>query len=268
MRTDTHILTNTPAAEKHTFSSKERDVETGLSYFGARYYSSELSIWLSVDPMSGKYPSLSPYTYCADNPVKLVDPNGEDVITIHRDGSYSIKERKGRDVMKSTESLERKKLSANGIFSEHISQTTKSEKNGNQVADKTLFTGLGKEDAQNIFNYLGDHTQVEWGYLESENSDGSNSYHVGSSHDFDKEAVVSQMIYNDIKVLRYDHSHPVKSFMDESAYRYSENDKSFWNDLTNKHPNVTAGVRAGGKTTIYYKNGAPTDAYYDPNKRP
>ena len=61
----------------HTFSAKEKDVETGLSYFGARYYSSDLSIWLSVDPMSAKYPSLSPYTYCADNPVKLVDPNGE-----------------------------------------------------------------------------------------------------------------------------------------------------------------------------------------------
>ena len=63
----------------YTFSAKEKDVETGLSYFGSRYYSSDLSIWLSVDPMSAKYPSLSPYTYCADNPVKLVDPNGEEV---------------------------------------------------------------------------------------------------------------------------------------------------------------------------------------------
>ena len=62
----------------HTFSAKERDAETGLSYFGARYYRSDLSIWLSVDPMSGKYPSLSPYVYCADNPIKLVDPNGEE----------------------------------------------------------------------------------------------------------------------------------------------------------------------------------------------
>ena len=62
----------------HTFSAKERDSETGLSYFGARYYSSDLSIWLSVDPMSDKYPSLSPYVYCADNPVKLVDPDGEE----------------------------------------------------------------------------------------------------------------------------------------------------------------------------------------------
>ena len=65
----------------HTFSAKEKDSETGLSYFGSRYYSSDLSIWLSVDPMSDKYPSLSPYTYCANNPIKLVDPNGEDFVT-------------------------------------------------------------------------------------------------------------------------------------------------------------------------------------------
>lgn len=61
----------------YTFSAKEKDTETGYSYFGARYYSSDLNIWLSVDPMVSKYPSLSPYVYCADNPVKLVDPNGE-----------------------------------------------------------------------------------------------------------------------------------------------------------------------------------------------
>ena len=64
--------------QSFTFSAKERDSETGLSYFGSRYYSSDLSIWLSVDPQSDKYASLSPYTYCANNPVKLVDPNGEE----------------------------------------------------------------------------------------------------------------------------------------------------------------------------------------------
>jgi len=62
----------------YTFSAKEKDSETGLSYFGSRYYSSDLSVWLSVDPMASKYPSLSPYIYCANNPVKLVDPNGEE----------------------------------------------------------------------------------------------------------------------------------------------------------------------------------------------
>ena len=42
----------------------------------ARHYHPTLSIWLSVDPMADKYPSTSPYTYCGDNPVRLVDQDG------------------------------------------------------------------------------------------------------------------------------------------------------------------------------------------------
>ena len=54
--------------------------ETGFSYFGARYYDSDLMTgWLSVDPMADKYPSLSPYAYCGWNPVRLVDPDGEEL---------------------------------------------------------------------------------------------------------------------------------------------------------------------------------------------
>ncbi len=61
---------------RYKFTAKELDNETSYTYFGARYYDSELSVWLSVDPMSDKYPSLSPYCYTANNPVVLVDPNG------------------------------------------------------------------------------------------------------------------------------------------------------------------------------------------------
>ena len=68
----------------YTFSGKEKDVETGYSYFGARYYDSGLSIWLSVDPMSDKYPNLTPYAYCANNPVILVDPDGRRIIAYDR----------------------------------------------------------------------------------------------------------------------------------------------------------------------------------------
>ena len=65
---------------KSSFTGKERDSETGFSYFGARYYDSDvLTGWLSVDPMADKYPGLSPYAYCGWNPVKLVDPDGEEI---------------------------------------------------------------------------------------------------------------------------------------------------------------------------------------------
>ena len=62
------------------FTGKERDEETGYGYFGARYMDHELTtMWLSVGPMSDKYSSLSPYNYCAWNPVKLVDPEGREI---------------------------------------------------------------------------------------------------------------------------------------------------------------------------------------------
>ena len=80
---------------RHTFSAKERDTETGLSYFGSRYYSSDLSIWLSVDPMSDKYASLSPYNYCANNPVKLTDPDGRWIPGLDEDGNVTYTAEKG-----------------------------------------------------------------------------------------------------------------------------------------------------------------------------
>ena len=65
--------------ERFRFTGKERDEETGYGYFGARYMDHELTaMWLSVDPMADKYPSISPYAYCAWNPIKLVDPDGRD----------------------------------------------------------------------------------------------------------------------------------------------------------------------------------------------
>ncbi len=59
--------------------SEQRDEETGYGYFGARYLDHELmTMWLSVDPLADKYPGISPYAYCAWNPIKLVDPDGNE----------------------------------------------------------------------------------------------------------------------------------------------------------------------------------------------
>ena len=63
--------------ERFTFTSKERDSETGYGYFGARYYDSDLMTgWLSVDPLADDFSNISPYNYCNWNPVKLKDPDG------------------------------------------------------------------------------------------------------------------------------------------------------------------------------------------------
>jgi len=89
-RPTAHYSLPTANSLTYTFSAKEKDSETGLSYFGSRYYSSDLSVWLSVDPMASKYPSLSPYVYCANNPVRVVDPDGEDYVVVVDDQSKTI----------------------------------------------------------------------------------------------------------------------------------------------------------------------------------
>lgn len=66
---------NTP----YLFNGKELDEETSLYYYGARYLNPTNGMWLSTDPLFEKYVGMSPYNYCAGNPVKLVDPDGREI---------------------------------------------------------------------------------------------------------------------------------------------------------------------------------------------
>lgn len=75
------------------FTGKERDAETGLDYFGARYFSAAQGRFTSPDqPFNDQYPadpqSWNLYTYVRNNPLEYVDLNGEDCIYIN-DFSYS-----------------------------------------------------------------------------------------------------------------------------------------------------------------------------------
>lgn len=63
--------------KRYRFSGKERDDETGLYYFGARYYASWLARWTSSDP-AGFAGGANLFRYCSNNPVSFRDPNGTD----------------------------------------------------------------------------------------------------------------------------------------------------------------------------------------------
>ena len=63
---------NTP----YLFNAKEFDEETGLYYYGARYYDPHLSLWMSTDALKEKVPNVSSYAYTENNPITYVDPDG------------------------------------------------------------------------------------------------------------------------------------------------------------------------------------------------
>jgi RHS repeat-associated protein len=109
---------NSSWAVPYTFSGKEKDSETGYSYFGARYYDSDLSIWLSVDPLADKYPSMSAYMYVAGNPVMLVDPDGRDWFQNELTGDvyYNSDMRKGQEGTGAMTGEGWQHLGKNGMF--------------------------------------------------------------------------------------------------------------------------------------------------------
>jgi len=72
----------------YKFNGKELDEETGFYYYGARYYNPDISIFLSIDRFSDKYPTLSPYHYCANNPIKYIDVNGDSTIYYSESGRH------------------------------------------------------------------------------------------------------------------------------------------------------------------------------------
>lgn len=72
------------------FNGKEKDDETygsGNAYdFGARIYEARLGMWFSIDPLCVKYPSLSPYIFCGNNPILFVDIDGRDWFVNNKTG--------------------------------------------------------------------------------------------------------------------------------------------------------------------------------------
>lgn len=77
---------------KYSFNAKELDEETGMYYYEARYYAPP--VFTSRDPLFEKYFWMSPYAYCANNPVKYVDPSGRKVRFASNDEETSYNEYK------------------------------------------------------------------------------------------------------------------------------------------------------------------------------
>ena len=166
----------------------------------ARHYNSDLSIWLSVDPMSDKFHGVSPYVYCANNPVRLVDPNGEDIWEIDESGKiinqyedksidqFYIVDSKGNCIAES-------ETYKSGTFNVIANET-----------GKTLFSVKGNTDNDlcSSFEFFADNINIEW---ESMITTEGNMY-LGSSQCEDHTGTFNDVESFGETISIHTHNHP------------------------------------------------------------
>ena len=75
------LFSTSTNVQPYKYNGKELDTKKGLNWYdyGARHYDAALGRWHVVDPMAEKYYSLGFYIYCANNPIKYIDPQGTDI---------------------------------------------------------------------------------------------------------------------------------------------------------------------------------------------
>jgi RHS repeat-associated protein len=77
-------------AKRYKYSGKEKDEETGLYYYGARYHAPWLCRFISVDPKALEYIYQGSFVFAGNNPIKYIDVNGEGPEDGIEDNLYTI----------------------------------------------------------------------------------------------------------------------------------------------------------------------------------
>jgi RHS repeat-associated protein len=168
-----------------TFNAKEYDEENGMYYYEARYYNPPT--FISRDPLFEKYPWMSPYAYTMNNPLKFIDPTGEDVEIVCPETNQKVQYTPGMAIPEGSS-----KFVSDAITGLNFLYNN-SEGNNNRIAtiaeSETLLTvkqqTVGSSSRYNPYNQ-----ELSW---DNQSADvfvgGSQSAVVGLAHEIDHASI-------------------------------------------------------------------------------
>lgn len=234
----------------YKFTSKELDAETGLYYYGARYYNPNLSILVSVDPMSDKYPCQSNYMYCSGRPVNVIDPDGMDEWEVNPTGHMIwIKESKKHTLFVTDDNGNRTGKSLRMNNRDVFDQLTSSNK-----SDNVISKAVGNESSQNsmtkAFFFLANNTEVEW-RMDRYNDGGKDGYSLGTIYDTEYSPSSESMGHSGSSVISWIHSHPKTN----NTMKSEISSMGWW-------PNKNGTTSIAGDSYLKYNSNLKNSNYY------
>jgi RHS repeat-associated protein len=197
--------------QPYKYNNKELDGRNGLNWYDsdARPYNSPFPNTPTPDPHAENYYSWSPYAWVANNPMKYIDPNGMDTLYFDYQGQYSSDPRKGgNDVIYVTDK-------DGNIHMRNFGEGAFKEYGRGKGGENGYFYLSANNDgnSKSVFEFLADHTTVEWSNAMFMNEDKSLSNFITTSHEEGTERGLG-FLYIDkdldnAALLKSDHNHPI-----------------------------------------------------------
>ena len=224
------------ATNRYKFGGKEslEPVSLDMLDFGARFYDPRIARWNTQDPLAEKYFSLSPYNYCAGNPITLVDPtgmvmddyrlkkNGEIELMKKTNDNYDViyaENEKGEIDLFNTFSIDR------GILSNKITGTI--TPHGKEYSYDAYVLN-NNDQAQSLFEFVSDHSDVEWGLSSLAYRQYSEGNILTTTHLYAEEyggyeifKRFAKLPIEEVRYLMYQHSHTNGSLPSNADFNLS-----------------------------------------------
>jgi RHS repeat-associated protein len=234
--------TTAGVGDRYQLTEKERDAETNLDYFGARYYDGGIIRWLTPDPLADKYYGWSPYNYVLGNPLRYVDPDGRRV------DDYMV------DSLGNVSFIRETKDDFDVLYSQDGKSSIEVKKGILNNIEKGEFEGIpfkyldvrGDKDASGLFEFLARNSNVEWSQIKF----GINRNYLSTSHEKRTEVggadLLHKLVVGKYTIREYIHSHPTgirgPSGFNPTSPLYGKGDKAFAEWVNTYAPSVRLGV--------------------------
>jgi proteasome lid subunit RPN8/RPN11 len=195
---------------------------------------------------------LTPYAYCANNPIKLVDPNGEEIYEFDENGKYiktSGEEGSADQILirKTDGSTVAGKEYANGTFKNDFTRSIEQE-NGNPV-DVSFLKITGDQNAEEAFKFVADNTSVEWSLTNVGAASGDKGIsYLSNSQEKSHEGSAGYLSSNNYTIRGHTHNHPGGDPWP------SNNDMNSAKNMQEKFGNIPCNIYVKGERYFQYNS--------------